>query len=211
MIGELINFVLNISQTLGYGGIVFLMALESSFIPFPSEIIILPAAYLASQGQMNVYYVVISGVAGSLIGAIFNYFLALYLGRKIVYSLSETRLAKILLINSKKIEKSENFFLKYGNVSTFFGRLIPVIRQLISLPAGFSKMNFKNFIFYTFLGSAIWVIILAVLGYQFGANIDKILDSFKLIKHFIIYAIILALAVIIFFIILKNIKKLKNK
>ncbi len=170
MFHSLIDALLTISQNLGYNGIIFLMAIESSLFPFPSELVIPPAAYLASKGEFNIYFVILSGIIGSLIGATFNYILAITLGRKIIYKLTEHKFAHIILISKKNIEKSEKFFLKYGNISTFIGRLIPAIRQLISLPAGFSRMNFYNFLFFTFLGSGMWVSILALLGYFFGAQ-----------------------------------------
>lgn len=168
MFSGLINIFLEFSQALGYPGIILLMSIESSFVPFPSEIIIPPAAYLASLGQLNIFLVIISGIIGSLVGALINYYLAFYLGRTIIYSMANHKIFKMILINPQKIKKSEDFFLKYGKISTFFGRLLPVIRQLISLPAGFSKMNLKYFCFYTFLGSSAWVIVLAILGYFFG-------------------------------------------
>jgi len=165
-----INYLLAFSAKIGYGGIVLLMTVESSFIPFPSEIIIPPAAYLASQGQFNIYLVIIAGLIGSLIGAIVNYFLALTLGRQIIYSLANKKIARLFLLSEKKIKKAEAYFLKYGGISTFLGRLVFAVRQLISIPAGFSRMNFKKFIFYTALGSGLWIIILAILGYFFGAQ-----------------------------------------
>jgi membrane protein DedA with SNARE-associated domain len=171
---EIINTLLDLSQTLGYGGIIILMAVESSFIPFPSEVVIPPAAYLAAQGEMNIFLVIFAGMAGSLLGASINYFLALTLGRKVVYGLAASRWAKFLLINEKKLARAENYFLRYGKASTFFGRLVPAVRQLISIPAGFSRMNFKSFIFFTWLGSGLWVIVLAVLGYLFGANQERL-------------------------------------
>jgi len=201
---EFIDLLLLFSAKMGYLGIIFLMAIESSFIPFPSEVVVPPAAYLASQGQMNIFLVVISGIIGSLIGAIFNYFFAMSLGRKIVYSLAGHRYARILLIDENKIAKAEEYFLKYGNISTFIGRLVPAVRQLISIPAGFSRMNFKNFIFYTFLGSSAWTIILAVLGYTFGANQEILSMYYREIK---IIAIVLCLGVILFFVFKKNNKK----
>ncbi len=170
MLNNLINLLLIFSQNLGYKGIIFLMAIESSFFPFPSELVIPPASYLASQGKFNIILVVLAGIVGSLIGAIFNYLIAITLGRKIIYKLAEHKIFNLILINKKNIEKSENFFLKYGNISTFIGRLIPAIRQLVSLPAGFSRMSFYNFVFFTFLGSGMWVSILALLGYFFGAQ-----------------------------------------
>lgn len=191
---ELINILLVFSQTIGYFGIVFLMTIESSFIPFPSEVVITPAAYLAHQGEMNIILVILSGILGSLLGASINYFLALTLGRKIIYSLANRKFAKLLFINEAKIKKAEDYFLKYGNVSTFIGRLVPAIRQLISIPAGFSKMSFKNFIFYTFFGSGIWTTILAVLGYVFGANQELLAKYYKEISLlFIIIAVLIAI------------------
>ncbi len=163
-------WVAKIILEIGYLGIFALMAIESSFIPFPSEIIIPPAAYWASQGQLNVFLVVVAGIAGSLAGALVNYCLALSLGRKIIFSLAASNWAKFLLVNQSKIARAEKYFLKYGRISTFFGRLVPWVRQLISIPAGFSRMALAKFLFYTGLGSGIWVIILAVLGYFFGAN-----------------------------------------
>lgn len=146
------------------------MSVESSFIPFPSEVVIPPAAYLASKGEMNIYFVVLSGVAGSLVGAWINYFLARSLGRVIVFDLVSHKFAKYLLLSKAKVERAEEHFLKYGGITTFVGRLIPAIRQLISLPAGFSKMNFAAFTFYTALGAGFWVSVLAALGYYFGEN-----------------------------------------
>jgi len=190
---ELINFFLSFSHNLGYDGIVLLMAIESSFIPFPSEIIIPPAAYLASQGEMNIYLVVLFGVIGSLIGAIINYSLAFYLGRILIYKIADHKTSRFFLINSAKIKKSEDFFLHYGNISTLIGRLIPVVRQLISLPAGFARMNFKSFCFYTAFGSGVWVVILAILGYAFGSNQELLAKYYKEISwFFIILAVVIA-------------------
>ncbi len=191
-----IDFFLNLSDQMGYWGVGLLMTIESSFIPFPSEIIIPPAAYLASQGKMNIFLVIVFGILGSILGAIINYMLAMLLGRAIIYSLTETRFSKIMLINSKKVEKAEKFFLEYGVLSTLVGRLIPVIRQLISLPAGFSRMNIKKFIIFTALGSGIWVIILACLGYFFGANKELLLSYHKEISVGVVVFVLLLLTAI---------------
>lgn len=166
------QWLLGLVDSLGYFGIFFLMAIESSFIPFPSEAVIIPAAGLAAMGKFNLYLIVIFGVLGSIAGALVNYYLAKYLGRPLVYSLSRSKWAKFFLINEKKLTKAENYFLKYGNLSTFLGRLIPGIRQLISLPAGFVGMPIMPFIIWTALGSAIWVSILTFVGYQFGGEIE---------------------------------------
>lgn len=195
--------ILGFFSGFGYWGVFFLMTIESSFIPFPSEIIIPPAAYLASQGEYNVYLVVLFGVLGTLLGALINYFLALKLGRSIVYALLETKLAKLLFLNKDKIKKSEDYFLQYGNISTFIGRLVPAVRQLISIPAGFSKMNLRNFLFYTSLGSTIWVSILAVLGYQLGANKELLAQYYGEIK--------IALWAIAFIFIVYLVIKIKKK
>lgn len=182
---------LEFMNNIGYPGIIFLMAIESSLIPLPSEIVIPPAAYLAAQGEMNIYLVVICGVIGSLIGSIINYYLAYILGRPIVFAFTRTKIAKLLLINEKKIIKSEKIFLDYGSISVFFARLLPVIRHLISIPAGFCKMNFFKFVFYTTLGSALWVSVLAVLGYYTGYNQEVIKKYSKEISFgFIILTII---------------------
>ncbi len=175
----LASLVLGVIAKTWYWGIVFFMAVESSFIPFPSEIVVPPAAYLAQQGEMNIVLVVLAGTFGSLIGALFNYFLAYTFGRKIIYSLAGHRAAGFLLLNQEKVAKAEKYFLKYGNFSTFFGRFVPAIRQLISIPAGFSKMNLKNFIFFTTLGSGLWVAILAVLGYAFGSNQELLSNYYQ--------------------------------
>ncbi|MFA4941259.1 MAG: DedA family protein [Patescibacteria group bacterium] len=196
--GEFINFLLSISQSMGYGGIVLLMAIESSFVPFPSEVVIPPAAYLASQGEMNIILIILAGVVGSLIGAAMNYWLAFYLGRILIYKIADCRLSHFLMVNSAKIKKSEDFFLNYGNISTLIGRLIPVVRQLISLPAGFSGMNFKSFFFYTALGSGIWVTILALLGYAFGANQEMLVEYYKEISWFFAIIGVLSIAIIFF-------------
>ncbi len=208
MLSIFINFFLVISHKIGYLGILLLMTIESSFIPFPSEVIIPPAAYLAQKGEFNIYLVVFFGILGSLIGALINYYLAYFLGRKIVYSLVDKKIFKIVMLNSKKIEKSEKFFLKYGNESTLIGRLVPIIRQLISLPAGFSKMKLKNFIFYTSIGSGIWTIILAFLGYYLGANKNLLEKYFKEIE---ILFLVVGLAAFIYLLTIFFLKGKKNK
>ena len=191
---EIIDILIVLSSKFGYLGIIFLMTIESSFIPFPSEVIIPPAAYLAAQGRLDIYLVVLSGVVGSLLGAIINYLLAMTLGRSVVYGLARRRIANIILINEAKIKKAETYFLKHGNLSTFIGRLVVGIRQLISIPAGFARMNFKNFILYTTLGSGLWIIFLAIFGYTLGANIgliEKYYGYYKEISLILILVVVL--------------------
>lgn len=170
MWAPIIAWVLMVTQGLGYSGIVILMAIESSFIPLPSEIIIPPAAYLASQGKMNLLLIVVAGILGSILGAVINYLLSLSLGRLVIYKLADTKLARLFLITPAKIATAEKYFLANARSATFLGRLIPVIRHLISIPAGFSRMPFGAFLLYTAAGAAIWVIILTALGYFIGAN-----------------------------------------
>lgn len=195
---EIINLLLALSAKMGYFGVAFLMTIESSFVPFPSEVVILPAAYLSQQGEMNIILVILAGIFGSLLGATINYILAFTLGRKVVYSLANRKFVKILLISEQKIIKAEQYFLKYGNIATFIGRLVPAVRQLISIPAGFSKMNFKKFIFYTFLGSGIWTTILGILGYAFGANKELLHKYYQEISFIFIILGIIFIAWIIF-------------
>ena len=154
-------------NNINYGTITLLMAVESSFIPFPSEVVIPPAAYkaLSDDNNMNIVLVVIFGTIGALIGAIFNYVLALIIGRPIVFKFAETRLGHMLLLSGEKVTKAEEYFVKHGKSSTFIGRLVPGVRQLISIPAGLARMNFWVFLLFTFIGAAIWNSILAVLGY----------------------------------------------
>ncbi len=204
MLTSITNFFLSLFGQLNYPSIIALMTIESSFIPFPSEIIIPPAAYLAQQGQLNIYLVVLCGTLGSLFGALINYFLALTLGRAIIYRLANTKIAKILFINEHKIQKAEDYFLKYDKLATFIGRLVFEIRQLISIPAGLAKMNIFSFILYTTLGSLIWNIILTSLGYFFGANQEIFKTYYKELS-------IISIIVFIFIIILILYKKKKKK
>lgn len=183
MLTTFFNFLLNITADLGYIGIVILMSIESSFIPLPSEIVIPPAAYLASIGEMNIFIIIIAGVIGSIIGATFNYILSFYLGRPIIYKMANHKFAKFLFINPEKIMSAEKYFLNNSSSATFIGRLIPVVRHLISIPAGFSKMPFKKFILYTTLGSFVWVSILAGLGYFIGTNKDLLVKYYKEISY----------------------------
>lgn len=165
MLKELAQEVVNLVFDWGYVGIFILMSIESSFIPFPSEIVLIPAGYLASQGQMSITLIMVSALGGSLVGAFTNYFLAMKLGRKILQ-----KWGKYFFIKEQTLVKMEDFFQKYGAVSTFTGRLIPGIRQLISIPAGLAKMNLALFTIYTALGASIWAMVLVLLGYFVGAN-----------------------------------------
>lgn len=163
------------AEHMNYATITALMAVESSFIPFPSEIVIPPAAYVAGiEGSslhttdnytINVLLIILFGTLGALLGAIINYLLAMWLGRPIIYAFADSKIGHLLLLSSDKVKQAEDYFNKHGNISTFIGRLITVIRQLISIPAGLCKMHFGWFLFYTFLGAGIWNVVLALLGY----------------------------------------------
>jgi membrane protein DedA with SNARE-associated domain len=145
-----------------------------------------PAGWKAARGELNIFLVILCGIAGSIIGAVFNYYLALKLGRPLVYRLADTKAAHMMLINSESVQKAENYFNKYGRISTFIGRLIPGIRQLISIPAGLVRMNMRDFIFFTALGSAIWNIVLAVLGYFLYLEKDKLNEYYGEISIFFV-------------------------
>jgi membrane protein DedA with SNARE-associated domain len=195
MFHEIIDFIVQTVGSLGYAGVFVLMFLESSFFPFPSEVVIIPAGYLASQQQMSLSLVVLFGIFGSLAGAVFNYYLALFLGRKFL-----VQYGKYLFVSDKSLLKVEEFFDKHGTISTFSGRLIPVIRQYISLPAGLAKMNLFKFSLYTSLGAGIWVVILALLGYFLGNN-QELIHQYL---NNIIIAILALLAMIGYFYIRKK-------
>jgi len=153
-------------QHMNYFTITLLMAIESSFVPLPSEVVIPPAIWKAASGELNMYLVVLFATFGAIIGAMFNYLMARWLGRVIVYSLAESKVGKLFLLNKAKVEHAEAYFNRHGRSSTFIGRLIPGIRHLISIPAGLAKMNIGQFILYTALGSGIWHIILGALSYS---------------------------------------------
>ncbi len=163
-----------IAENMNYGVITLFMAVESSFIPFPSEIIIIPAAYIAiNQGTLSLPLIVLFGTLGALIGALVNYGLAYWLGRKFIHSFADTKLSHMLLIDRPGVEKAEAYFAEHGAIGTFVGRLIPAIRQLISIPAGLAKMNLPKFILYTSLGAGVWNTVLAGLGAFFGHSIAE--------------------------------------
>lgn len=165
MLAELTQWLVETILGLGYPGIFLLMAVESSFVPFPSEVVLVPAGYLVSQGEMNGVLVMLMAVLGSLSGALMNYYLAMLLGLPLL-----RRYGRFVLISEATLEKLERFFALHGHVSTFTGRLIPGIRQLISIPAGLSKMPLPPFVLYTALGAGLWSLVLLLLGYVIGQN-----------------------------------------
>jgi membrane protein DedA with SNARE-associated domain len=195
-------------DNMNYGTVTLLMTIESSFIPFPSEVVVPPAAYKATKpdSDMNIVLVVVFATLGALTGAVINYYLALFLGRPIVYKFAESKLGHMLLLDAKKIETAEKYFDKHGKSSTLIGRLVPAVRQLISIPAGLAKMNLATFLTFTALGAGIWNIILAVLGYLAAGQSDMIEKYSHELSYVLIGLGILFVAYLIF----KAIRK-KNK
>ncbi len=169
MLNSIVDWIVQTVNHWGYFGIFTAMFLESSFFPFPSEVIMIPAGYLAFKGEMNLYVAIFTGVIGSVAGALFNYWLARRYGRPFLQ-----RYGRYLFLDERTLEKLERFFTRHGEISTFNGRLIPGIRQYISLPAGLAKMPVGRFVLYTALGAGIWVTVLALLGYFLGAHEEQV-------------------------------------
>jgi len=198
---EIINWLVQTIGALGYPGIFLLMAMESSVIPIPSELVMPPAGYLSQQGQMNMMIAILCGTAGSLVGAYANYFAAHYLGRPLIL-----KYGKYVWITEEKFSKVERFFKDHGEISTFIARLLPVVRHLISLPAGLVGMNHLKFSLYTILGAGIWVTVLACIGYFIGANQDLIMKY----SHQALIGVLIACAGIIA-VYVRNHQKKKRK
>jgi membrane protein DedA with SNARE-associated domain len=199
---EIINFIVQTVSAWGYPGIFILMAIESSFIPLPSEIVLIPAGYLVQKGEMNGFLVLLNSTFGSLFGALVNYYLALWVGKPFLY-----KYGKYFFISPESLGKTEHFFKNHGSISTFSGRLIPVIRHLISIPAGLARMNLVKFSFYTTIGAAIWSAILIVLGYVIGENEELIHQYLQIITAILLFF----LTIFAFAYVLYNKKKAKNK
>lgn len=204
LFSQIISLLLSIIKQLGYLGIFIGMTIESSFFPFPSELIVIPAGALVAKGEMALGLVFLAGLLGSLIGALINFFLALFLGRSAVDFLVG-KYGKFLFITRAKIRKSDIYFKKHGEVTTFIGRLIPVVRQLISLPAGFAKMNIFKFSLFTALGAGLWTLILISIGYFFGSEVDL------MTKQITFLLLLFSLIIIIVYILFKKKKGQKMK
>ncbi len=200
MLADLVQWLVQNILDMGYMGIFLLMMVESSFIPFPSEVVLVPAGYLAQQGKMDITLIFIASLLGSLAGAFINYLGALLIGRQLLM-----RFGKYIFISNSSMEKMERFFEKHGPISTFTGRLIPGIRQLISIPAGLSKMALLPFTFYTALGAGIWSMVLIILGYILGEQKELI----TMYLHQITLAILGALVLLVFLYI-RRLKTINN-
>ena len=191
-------------SNLNYGTILLLMLIESTVIPFPSEVVVAPAAYHAAAGYQNVVLVVVFATIGADLGAIINYGAAYYFGRPIIYSFARSKWGRMCMLNEEKVERSERFFDQHGVVATLTGRLLPVIRQLISVPAGLAKMNFWKFLLYTTIGAGAWNTILAILGWYLHSIVpeeqlnDKLIEYSDYIK--IVIVALVAIAAIVFFV-----------
>lgn len=194
------NFITSLLSNLNYGTILFLMLLESTVVPVPSEFVVTPAAYHAAGGNLNVLLVVLFATIGADLGASINYVVAYYVGRPVIYRFANSKWGKMCLLNQEKVEKSEKYFDDHGIVATLTGRLIPGIRHLISIPAGLAKMNYWKFLLYTTIGAGVWHAILASLGWYLHAIVpedqldDKITEYAEYIKLFIIAAVLIGLA-----------------
>lgn len=209
---DTLNFVQTIEHwyenNMNYGSITALMAAESSILPVPSEMVIPPAVYVAMKpgSDLSIFWIIVFGTIGALIGASFNYFMSMWLGRLIIYRFADSKLGKLLMLSSEKIKKSEKFFNDHGKTSTFIGRLIPVVRHLISIPAGLARMNYLSFLLYTFLGAGLWNIILAGLGYIAGEN-RELIDTYS---HEFSYAFLIIAVALVVWLVIKSLKKKKN-
>lgn len=208
------NFITSLLNNLNYPTIFFLMMLESTVVPVPSELVVSPAAYHAAGGNLNIWLVILFATLGADLGATINYVVAYYVGRPVIYRFANSRLGHLCLLNQEKVEKSEKYFDNHGKLATITGRLIPGIRHLISIPAGLAKMHYGHFLLYTTVGAGAWNIILAALGWYLHTIVseeqlhDKILEYGDYIKYIII-AIVLVAA--LYFIVKKQIKKRSSK
>ena len=193
------NLITSLLSNLNYGTIFFLMMLESTVVPVPSEFVVTPAAYHAASGQLDIWLVILAATIGANLGASINYFVALYVGRPVIYRFANSHWGKMCLLNQEKVEKSERYFDEHGIVATLTGRLIPGIRHLISIPAGLARMNYWKFLLYTTIGAGAWHSILAALGWYLHAIVpeeqlnDKISEYAEYIKIVILALVVLAI------------------
>ena len=206
---ESLGFIQWCLDNLNYWTIALLMAIESSFIPFPSEAVVPPAAYKAAAGELNIWLVLLSATGGAVIGAYINYFLALWLGKPIVYKFANSRLGHMCLLDEQKVIKAEQFFVRYGVAATLVGRLVPAVRQLISIPAGLARMNLAKFTLYTAIGAGLWNSVLAAMGYYLQSVVpyEEMMILVEKYSHEIGYGIMAVVAIVLAILIYKGVKK----
>lgn len=207
------DFITPLLEQLNYLTVMFLMFIESTFIPFPSEVVVPPAAYNAAAGELNIFLVVLFATIGADLGASVNYLLAYYLGRPFIYKFANSRWGHLCLLDQQKVERSEKFFYDHGITATLVGRVIPGIRQLISIPAGLAKMNFYKFILYTTIGAGIWNSILATLGWYLHSFVpkDQLADKIDEYSTYIKIVILSALLIAVAYIVIRMILNKRNK
>ena len=207
------NWISTLLGNLNYGTIFILMLLESTVIPVPSELVVAPAAYHAASGSLNVVLVVLFATIGADVGASINYFVALYVGRPVIYRFANSRWGKMSLLNQEKVEKSERYFDEHGIVATLTGRLIPGIRHLISLPAGLARMNYWKFLLYTTIGAGAWHTILAAMGWYLHAVVpeDQLESTIERYNHYIVIAIVALVVLAVGYVVVKKQKKVKEQ
>jgi membrane protein DedA with SNARE-associated domain len=210
---ESIAFIEWCLEHLNYWTITLLMTIESSFIPFPSEIVVPPAAYKAATGEMNVFIIFVAATLGANIGALVNYYLAKWLGRPIIYKFANSRFGHMCLIDEAKVKYAEEYFDKHGSLSTFIGRLIPAVRQLISIPAGLARMNIWKFILFTTIGAGIWNAILIALGWYLNGIVpyDELIPTVEKWSDEIGYIFIALGVIIVGHFVYQGVKKNKKK
>lgn len=203
MFSTLLNSFLS---NLTYPVIFFLMMLESTVIPVPSELVVSPAAYQAATGEMNIWLIILFATIGADCGATINYIAGKYLGRPIIYKFANSKWGKMCLLNQEKVEKSENYFNDHGKMATITGRLVPGIRHLISIPAGLAKMNYWSFLLFTTIGAGLWNCILAALGWYMQSIVpkDQLNDKLTEYGHYISYAIVAIILLIIVCVVIKK-------
>lgn len=208
---ESVGFIQWCIEHLNYWTITLLMTIESSFIPFPSEVVVPPAAYKAAAGELNVVLVVVFATLGADLGALINYYLARWIGRPIIYRFAESRIGHMCLLDKGKVQKAEKYFDDHGVISTFVGRLVPAVRQLISIPAGLARMKLSTFLIFTTLGAGLWNTILAAIGYYLHSVVpqDELMAQVLKYSKELSYVFIVLGAAIVLFFVYKGMKKKK--
>ncbi len=206
------NWISTLLGNLNYGTILLLMLLESTVIPVPSELVVAPAAYHSASGELNIFLVILFATIGADLGASINYFVALYVGRPVIYRFANSKWGKMCLLNQEKVEKSERYFDNHGVMATLTGRLVPGIRHLISIPAGLARMSYWKFLLYTTIGAGVWHTILAGMGWYLSTIVseDQLNDKIKEWNHYIVFVILAIVIIAITYIVIKNIIKAKK-